>query len=211
MAESMRRLPARDGLARPDEAFTSHDASIGLGGASLTASLVAGDESAFATLAERETGHIFRVCYRVLGDVSEAEEVTQDAFVLAYRALATYRGDGSPRAWLARIAVREAWRRGKERKRDAQRRADLDEAVTGSLRDAVDVEREVIAHEDRLAVRAAVAQLHSPYQEIILDRYFANLTLREIATETGRPLGTVKVQVHRGLAYLRTLMGEGAS
>jgi RNA polymerase sigma-70 factor (ECF subfamily) len=208
MTQHARGLTSPDVGMLPRETLAPADASIGVEGTTLAQALVAGDESAFTAFVERETGHIFRVCYRVLGDVAEAEEATQDAFVLAYRSLATYRADGSPRAWLARIAVREAWRRGKKRKRQELTQTGLDDVVASSLRDAADVEREVIANEACLAVREAVGRLHSPYREIILDRYFANLSLREIAAETGRPLGTVKVQVHRGLAYLRRFMGE---
>ena len=196
-------------MALPHETLLPADASIGVGDTSLAHALIAGDEAAFAAFVERETNHIFRVCYRVLGDITEAEEATQDAFVLAYRALATYRADGSPRAWLARIAVREAWRRGKARTKSQAATVSLEDAMALTLRDATDVERDVIAHEERIAVREAVSRLHSPYQEIILDRYFANLSLREIAAVTGRPMGTVKVQIHRGLALLRGLMSEG--
>jgi len=211
MTQNARGLTTPDLGMLPSETLAPAGASTGVGETTLAQALLAGDESAFTLLVEREADHIFRVCYRVLSDATEAEEATQDAFVLAYRGLATYRGDGSPRAWVARIAVREAWRRGKARKRDELHSAGLDDAVSSALQDAADVEREVIAHEDRAAVRDAVARLHSPYQEVILDRYFAGLSLREIATATGRPLGTVKVQVHRGLAYLRTLMGEGST
>ena len=73
--------------------------------------LAMGDEAAFQALVIRETAPVFRVCYRILGSVEEAEDAVQETFVLAYRALATYRGDGPPGGWLARIAVRECWRR----------------------------------------------------------------------------------------------------
>src|SRR6187200_3326729 len=77
----------------------------------LSAALVAGDREAFRLLVEQETPKIFRTCYRILGRIDEAEEATQETFVLAYRGLHTYRGDGPPGAWVARIATRESWRR----------------------------------------------------------------------------------------------------
>jgi RNA polymerase sigma-70 factor (ECF subfamily) len=52
-------------------------------------------------------------------------------------------------------------------------------------------------------VRAAVARLDEPYRETVALRFFADLTLDEIATATGRPLGTVKTHLHRGLIRLR--------
>lgn len=52
-------------------------------------------------------------------------------------------------------------------------------------------------------MRRAVSSLPEPYREIVLLRFFGELSLDEIAREVGRPLGTVKTQLHRGLARLR--------
>jgi RNA polymerase sigma-70 factor (ECF subfamily) len=61
-------------------------------------------------------------------------------------------------------------------------------------------------------VRAAVARLDEPYREVVALRFFADLSLAEIAAETGRPLGTVKTHLRRGLARVRrSLEGEGVS
>ena len=59
-------------------------------------------------------------------------------------------------------------------------------------------------------VRDAVLALPEPYREVVALRFFADATLDEIARQTGRPLGTVKTHLHRGLARLRAAMGEGA-
>src|SRR5215813_4373038 len=69
-----------------------------------------GDREAFRVLVDRESTQVVRACYRVLGDMHEAEDVAQETFVTAYRSLATWRGDGPFGAWLARIAVRLAVR-----------------------------------------------------------------------------------------------------
>jgi len=73
--------------------------------------LVAGDELAFRRLVEQGATPVLRICFRIMGSVEEAEDAAQEAFVLAYRARGSYRGDGSPDAWLARIATREACKR----------------------------------------------------------------------------------------------------
>lgn len=175
----------------------------------IATALVAGDEAAFTALVHRETNHVFAICYRVLGDVDEAEEATQEAFVKAYRSLATYRAEGSPGAWLSRIAVREAWRRGKINTRRRMRSVALEDGGTTTVQDTADVQRAVLAEEDRAAVRAALARLNEPYREVITLRYLANQSLAEIATALGRPVGTVKAQNHRGLAQLRVLLAQG--
>ena len=78
--------------------------------------MLAGDRNAFRLLVEREGPAVVASCARILGDRAEAEDVAQEAFVIAYRSLSTWRADGAFGAWLSRIAVRLAIRRAKARK-----------------------------------------------------------------------------------------------
>ena len=80
------------------------------------AAVLAGDRDAFRSLVERESRQVVATCARILGDRHEAEDVAQEAFVIAYRSLASWRSDGPFGAWLARIAVRLATRRAAQRK-----------------------------------------------------------------------------------------------
>jgi RNA polymerase sigma-70 factor (ECF subfamily) len=61
------------------------------------------------------------------------------------------------------------------------------------------------------AVRAAVGRLDEPYREVVALRFFGELSLEEIASQTGRPLGTVKTHLRRGLLRLRTLVDGSRS
>ncbi len=63
----------------------------------------AGDRDAFGRLVERESAAVYRTCLRILRRPADAEDVTQEAFVAAFRAIRAYRGEGSPRSWLMRI------------------------------------------------------------------------------------------------------------
>ena len=72
--------------------------------------VLAGDRDAFRRLVERESASLVRACHRILGDLHEAEDAAQEAFVTAFRSLASWRGDGPFGAWLTRIAVRIALR-----------------------------------------------------------------------------------------------------
>lgn len=164
--------------------------------------VLAGDRDAFRSLVERESAGVIRACHRVLGDLHEAEDAAQEAFVTAFRSLAGWRGDGPFGAWVTRIAVRISIRRSKSRRdvtwidaTDPTRGIDLaggqDPAIT-SLR----AERAV-------GLRTAVARLDEPYREVVALRFFGELSLDEIAAQTGRPLGTVKTHLHRGLLRLR--------
>ena len=78
--------------------------------------VLGGDRDAYRHLVERESASVVRSCHRVLGDLHEAEDAAQEAFVTAYRSLAGWRGDGPFGAWLTRIAVRIAVRQASKRR-----------------------------------------------------------------------------------------------
>jgi len=177
----------------------------------LVDTIIAGDRDAYRMLVERESTTVFRCCYRVLGHVEDAEDVAQESFIAAFRSLASWRGDGSLRAWLAQIATRRALRAASRRARPAS----LDDRPDGGdLPGEVDIFRDsdpaaaVSAAERAAQVREAVTNLPEPYRETIALRYFAELSIDEIAWTVDRPVGTVKVHVHRGLERLRAALSE---
>lgn len=177
----------------------------------LARALATGDEAAFHTLVDRESVVVLRLCYRILGRVDEAEDAAQETFVLAYRALSTYRADGPPGAWLARIATRVCWRRSGTLSRRRAATTPLDDVLTATLVGPGDPAAEVIAAEEAAAVRRAAALLPEPYREIVALRFFADLSTVDIAAVTGRPEATVRTQLRRGLERLRTQMTQARS
>jgi RNA polymerase sigma-70 factor (ECF subfamily) len=192
----------------------------------VVAAVLDGDRDAFRILVEREAGPLVRSCHRILGDINDAEDAAQEAFVTAYRALGTWRGDGRFGAWLARIGMRIAVRKASRRRpimwidpapaAAGGGRARVDDAhVVGEQalvgtpgRAEQDPAQIALRSERAAAVRAAVANLDEPYREVIALRFFSELSLAEISNEVGRPLGTVKTHLHRGLARLRRALEE---
>lgn len=174
----------------------------------LLAAIQHGDREAFRLLVERETGGLFRAAYRILGSVPDAEDATQEAFVNAYRALGTYRGEGPLAAWLARIVTRVAMRRA-SRGGAAVSLDAFAEPLPLASPEPDPLARLVGAERDQ-AVRMAVAALPEPYRETVVLRFFAELPLDDIAAVTGRPLNTVKTHLRRGLMRLRETMGQEA-
>jgi RNA polymerase sigma-70 factor, ECF subfamily len=178
--------------------------------------VLGGDRDAFRILVDRESTAVIRACYRVLGDHSEAEDVAQDAFVIAYRSLATWRADGPFGAWLTRIAVRLAIRQVGRRRQVAWLRP-IDGAASEEMFTSMPAhprtqpEHVALQTERAAATRMAVANLGEPYREVVALRFFGERSLDEIATLTGRPLSTVKTHLRRGLLRLRDSIDEGVA
>lgn len=170
----------------------------------LVRAVLDGDRDAFRPLVEREALTVYRVCLRILGRPADAEDVAQEAMVMAYRSIHTYRAEGPLGGWLLRIAARQAYRRR------AQRNEAVDLAAVPEVpadAPATQPLGAVLASERARELRDGVAALPEPYRETVALRFFGDLTLDEIARVTGRPLNTVKTHLRRGLARLRDAVG----
>ena len=165
----------------------------------------AASPDAFQQLVEREVDPVFRLAYRILGNAQDAEDVVQDTFVIAYRSIDTFRGEGTIGAWLrsiaARLAVRNATRRSSAPQLDVLE-VELADASSGPSAPLAGV----LTDERAAAIRHAIAGLPEGQREVIALRFFGELTLPEIAETTGRPLPTCKSHLRRGLIRLRGVL-----
>jgi DNA-directed RNA polymerase specialized sigma24 family protein len=115
-----------------------------------------GDREAFRGLVEREADGLVRACARVLGDHAEAEDAAQEAFVTAYRSLASWRGEGPFGAWLTRIGIRVALRMASRRRTVAWRHPGGERPTRASATDVLDAAARAAAQAaDRDALAAS--------------------------------------------------------
>ena len=168
-------------------------------------------DAAFEELVRSEQHFVFGVARRLTLDHHDAEEVAQEAFVRAYKALRGYEPVRIRalriRPWLARIALNV--QRNRVRRRSGAEIVPLDPtAERGGLpaapNDGPDAEAERSAW--RRACRGWLDSLPEPYRFAVALRLVDGLSYAEVAEALGRPVGTVKAHVHRGLAMLRDIV-----
>ena len=171
-----------------------------------------GDQEAFRHLWESHHAVAMAVALRLCHQRALAEEITQGAFLLAWRGLPRFR-KGSPfRPWLMRILYRHALD-VMEKQRSYQRPLTLDDAIesevssgSGGYMEQADLQEHAAQREE---VRQAVAQLSADQRRVIALRYGADLTEVDIAQILGWPVGTVKSRLNRARERLRALLNEG--
>lgn len=171
----------------------------------LGASFRAGAPDAVREAYARYAALVYTLALRSLGSVSEAEDVTQQVFVSAWRSRSRFDpGRAELGAWLVGI-TRHTVADAHERR--ARERRTVDAAATH----APEVVDEGLAGRvvDQVLVAQAMAELGSPQREILELAFYRDLTHSQIAAATGLPLGTVKSHIARGLRRMRARMEGG--
>ena len=175
----------------------------------LAAALAADLDRAFPDLVRATQDDVFSGALRMTGNRSDAEEITQEAFVRAYRALREYPAgrirELRVRGWVWTIAANLCRNRARTRSRKPE-----DPLESGLLRPdpAPGPEAEALGSLDRDRLAAHLARLSWPMRSAVVMRHVVGLGYQEIATALDRPPGTVKADVHRGLKRLRTALQE---
>ncbi len=148
-----------------------------------------------------------RVAYFVVRDHAEAADVTQDAFIKAYRSIRRFRTDAPLRPWLMRIVRNEAL----NRVRADRRRRRLELRVSGdpaSGEAAPSPEADAMARDEQRRLLRHIDELPPRYRDVIAYRYLLGMSERETATALGLPPGTVKSRSARALDRLRAVVVE---
>ena len=167
---------------------------------------VAGDQRAYELLVLKYQRRIQRLIGRMVRDVDLVEDIAQETFIRAYRALHQFRGDAQFYTWLYRIAVNTAKKALMDLKRDptvseaAWRTSDDDDETSrpGNEPTADETPESVLAAKEIAAVvNAAMEALPSDLREAVILREIEGLTYEEIAAAMNCPIGTVRSRIFR--------------
>jgi RNA polymerase sigma-70 factor (ECF subfamily) len=160
-----------------------------------------GDQAAWEALMRVHQEPVFRLAYLLLGDPDEAEDIAQETFLRAYKALRRFDTDRPLRPWLLHIASNLAHNRHRSvgryfaaLKRFGQQDPDRIESTTINPKD------------DSQALWQAVRKMAKPFQEVIYLRYFLDMSESEMVDVLDVPAGTVKSRLHRALSKLRRII-----
>ncbi len=162
-----------------------------------------GDKAAFDLLVVKYQRKIFRLLSRLIRDAGEIEDVAQEAFIKAYRALPNFRGDSAFYTWLYRIAINTAknYLVSQGRRAPTSTPADIEDAETfddgDQLRDLNTPDSMLVTKQVGEAVNRAIDQLPEDLRTAIVLRELEGLSYEEIAESMQCPIGTVRSRIFR--------------
>jgi RNA polymerase sigma factor (sigma-70 family) len=172
-------------------------------------------EAVFMALFAEHRHRVFSTALRLTGRRPDAEDLTAETFLLAYRSLSGFDYERldtlQPRAWLSAIVVNQ-WR---NQCRTASRRPRVASSPSADGPDPVDprpaVEQRVEAHEEARQLAAALLTLPERQRIAVVLRFIGDLSMAEVGEAMGCPVGTAKSLVSRALDRLRPLAGTGGA
>ena len=161
-----------------------------------------GDRQALTDLYRRHGQDLFQYLQHLTGDRDLAEELLQDTLVAAWKNAATYRAEGSARAWLFGIARRRTYKRLRQ---PEPPRADLAELENLPAPD-LEPETALLAGITRDEIAGALLRLLPIHREVLLLTFVNELSYAETAGILGVPIGTVKSRLSNARRSMRTLL-----
>lgn len=167
-----------------------------------------GDQNAFGEIVEIYKDKVFQLCYRMLGNRHEAEDMAQEAFVRAFVNIHSFNIKLKFSTWLYRIATNLCIDRIRKKKPDFY--LDAEVAGTDGLNMYSQVASNTVMPEDEIEslelherIQKEIIHLPEKYRTVIVLKYIEELSLKEIGEILDMPIGTIKTRIHRGREALR--------
>ncbi len=178
--------------------------------AELVARVKAGDKKAFDLLVLKYQRKIMRLLSRMIRDQAEVEDVAQEAFIKAYRALPQFRGDSAFYTWLYRIAINTArnWLSSNSRRPSTPSSYENEDGETfdemDNLTDNTTPESELASRQIAQTVNKAIEDLPEDLRTAIVLREIEGMSYEDIAQSMNCPIGTVRSRIFRAREAIAT-------
>ncbi|MFY9555659.1 MAG: RNA polymerase sigma factor [Blastocatellia bacterium] len=169
---------------------------------------LAGDGmSGFEELYLKHCRRVYSICLRMMANVAEAEDLTQEIFIQLHRKLGSFRGEAAFTTWLHRLAVNQVLMYF--RRRSARRRRPPDSGEMRDVADPATLNPKVIPIIDRIALEQSIGMLAPGYRAVFVLCDVEGYNHEEAAKLLGCSIGTTKSQLHKARMRLRQLLVSG--
>lgn len=157
-------------------------------------------EAYFGYLLDAYGKLVYSICYKMVGNQFDAEDLAQETFLSVYKNLATFQKDYE-KAWICKIATNK----GLDFLKSAARRSEpKEDTYFEDLKDhGTSPEESYLRQESKDYVYTICQSLKSPYKEVATEHFFREKTAKEIAQESGKGLKTVQTQIYRAKAMIK--------
>ena len=177
--------------------------------AELIARAQRGEESAFEALYHAHKRRVYHLCFRMIGNTAEAEELTQEAFLRLFRKIHMFRGDSAFSTWLHRLSVNVVLMRLRKKRVKEISFESGDDGLESERppRDFGAPDLSLNGVVDRLTLKRAVAKLPKGCRKVFVLHDILGCEHHEIAAKLGYTIGNSKSQLHKARMRLRKLLG----
>jgi RNA polymerase sigma-70 factor, ECF subfamily len=176
----------------------------------LIARVYRGERAAFAVLVDAYAKPIFNLAFRMTGSRQDADDLAQETFLRAYRKLNRFNPEKKFFTWLYTIALNIIRNHLKSSPERTARMVEADHPPANPV-DPTNPEGLFLVKEKERLLETCLQKLSSDLKEVVVLRYYQDLTFDEIATITNASVSAVKMRAYRGLERLRALVSERAS
>ena len=168
---------------------------------------LAGDSRAFEQIVHRYEGQVAATVIGMMGRRPEADDVGQETFVRLHTYLHKYRGDAALGTYIVRIAINQALKALKQRKRWRQRFVGYDQEAPESIEPVTEAGDAIDARERERLVHVALGKINPEQRAVVVLRMLEGYSTRETAAMLNVPEGTVMSRLSRALERLKSLLG----
>lgn len=175
----------------------------------LTQASSKGDMGAFEEVYNRHHRRVYAICLRMLKNVTEAEDLTQDVFIQLYRKIGSFRGDSAFTTWLHRLTVNQVLMHFRKRNVKYEKTTEEGEAPLQIVGGTENPRKMPVV--DKIALQNAIEQLPPGYKNVFILHDIEGYEHEEVARILGCSVGTSKSQLHKARLKLRKLLQKKAN